>query len=329
MTRVLVKQLQSLPDGPVSVSGWVETVRDQKKVQFVILRDETGAVQLVNPATRPAGRTGRGRRTAGRRRPRTHRHDLGADDGHLPHRARRAQARRARQARRCRDQGRLARDRRARPARDADRGRQRPGQAHGLALPRPAPAPQQPHLPGADDPRARDAHVVDRARLHRDPLPQADVVGIRVQRRAVRPRVLRRADRLPRAEPAVLQADGAVGRLRQDLRDRRRLPRRPVVHEPPRHRVHEHRRRDQLDRLARGRRAHAGGAPRLSRSARSPTSTVPRSRSCSASPSRPRPSRSRASPWPRRTTSSPPAATRSPAPTATSTPRASVRSRRT
>lgn len=36
------------------MSGWVETVRDQKRVQFVILRDETGAVQLVNPATRPA-----------------------------------------------------------------------------------------------------------------------------------------------------------------------------------------------------------------------------------------------------------------------------------
>ncbi|WJM16428.1 aspartate--tRNA(Asn) ligase [Microbacterium arborescens] len=51
--RVLVQQLQARPDGPVSVSGWVETVRDQKKVQFVILRDETGAVQLVNPATRP------------------------------------------------------------------------------------------------------------------------------------------------------------------------------------------------------------------------------------------------------------------------------------
>ncbi len=48
----MVKQLHDLPDGPVSVSGWVETVRDQKKVQFVILRDETGAVQLVNPATR-------------------------------------------------------------------------------------------------------------------------------------------------------------------------------------------------------------------------------------------------------------------------------------
>ncbi|MCT9003248.1 aspartate--tRNA(Asn) ligase [Microbacterium memoriense] len=51
--RVLVDQLQSREDGPVSISGWVETVRDQKKVQFVILRDETGAVQLVNPATRP------------------------------------------------------------------------------------------------------------------------------------------------------------------------------------------------------------------------------------------------------------------------------------
>ena len=52
--RVLFNQLKGLSDGPVSVSGWVETVRDQKKVQFVILRDETGAVQLVNPATRPA-----------------------------------------------------------------------------------------------------------------------------------------------------------------------------------------------------------------------------------------------------------------------------------
>ncbi|TDN91866.1 aspartate--tRNA(Asn) ligase [Microbacterium sp. BK668] len=53
--RVLVEQLQGLADGPVVVSGWVETVRDQKKVQFVILRDETGAVQLVNPATRELG----------------------------------------------------------------------------------------------------------------------------------------------------------------------------------------------------------------------------------------------------------------------------------
>ncbi|MFF1635473.1 aspartate--tRNA(Asn) ligase [Leifsonia sp. NPDC058248] len=47
--RVLIKDLAASPDGPVTVAGWVETVRDQKKVQFVVLRDETGAVQLVNP----------------------------------------------------------------------------------------------------------------------------------------------------------------------------------------------------------------------------------------------------------------------------------------
>ncbi|ODA90910.1 aspartate--tRNA(Asp/Asn) ligase [Leifsonia xyli subsp. xyli] len=49
--RSLIKDLADLPDGPVSVAGWVETVRDQKKVQFVVLRDESGAVQLVNPRT--------------------------------------------------------------------------------------------------------------------------------------------------------------------------------------------------------------------------------------------------------------------------------------
>ncbi|WIE53706.1 aspartate--tRNA(Asn) ligase [Curtobacterium sp. MCBD17_003] len=50
--RTRIADLAALPDGPVTVGGWVETVRDQKKVQFVVLRDETGAVQLVNPAVR-------------------------------------------------------------------------------------------------------------------------------------------------------------------------------------------------------------------------------------------------------------------------------------
>lgn len=45
----MIKDLAATPEGVVSVSGWVETVRDQKKVQFVVLRDESGAVQLVNP----------------------------------------------------------------------------------------------------------------------------------------------------------------------------------------------------------------------------------------------------------------------------------------
>ena len=53
-SRTLIRDLSALPNGEeVTVSGWVDTVRDQKKVQFVILHDESGAVQLVNPASRP------------------------------------------------------------------------------------------------------------------------------------------------------------------------------------------------------------------------------------------------------------------------------------
>ncbi len=51
--RTLISDLAPLPDGPVAVAGWVEVVRDQKKVQFLVLRDESGAVQLVRP--RPEG----------------------------------------------------------------------------------------------------------------------------------------------------------------------------------------------------------------------------------------------------------------------------------
>ena len=52
VTRSTVSSLSARADGEVIVSGWVDTVRDQKAVQFVILRDETGAVQLVNKAVR-------------------------------------------------------------------------------------------------------------------------------------------------------------------------------------------------------------------------------------------------------------------------------------
>ncbi|WP_167726466.1 aspartate--tRNA(Asn) ligase [Cryobacterium sp. TMT3-29-2] len=55
--RILIKNLAALDNGPVTVSGWVDTVRDQKKVQFVVLRDESGAVQLVNPRTTDADGT--------------------------------------------------------------------------------------------------------------------------------------------------------------------------------------------------------------------------------------------------------------------------------
>ncbi|MBB5633383.1 aspartyl-tRNA synthetase [Cryobacterium mesophilum] len=52
--RTLIKNLAASSDGPVTVSGWVDTVRDQKKVQFVVLRDESGALQLVHPRAEDA-----------------------------------------------------------------------------------------------------------------------------------------------------------------------------------------------------------------------------------------------------------------------------------
>jgi nondiscriminating aspartyl-tRNA synthetase len=56
-SRTPIKHLAALDDGTVRVSGWVDTVRDQKKVQFVVLRDESGALQLVHPraAAEPDG----------------------------------------------------------------------------------------------------------------------------------------------------------------------------------------------------------------------------------------------------------------------------------
>jgi aspartyl-tRNA synthetase len=53
-TRTPIKYLAPLDDGEVTVSGWVDTVRDQKKVQFVVLRDESGALQLVHPRSEEA-----------------------------------------------------------------------------------------------------------------------------------------------------------------------------------------------------------------------------------------------------------------------------------
>ncbi|THG31062.1 aspartate--tRNA(Asn) ligase [Naasia lichenicola] len=57
--RTLIKNLAAREDGAVTVSGWVETIRDQKKVQFVILRDESGSLQLVRPRPEPDAETGK------------------------------------------------------------------------------------------------------------------------------------------------------------------------------------------------------------------------------------------------------------------------------
>ncbi len=47
--RTLVKDLAARTDGPVTLGGWVEKLRDQKRIQFIILRDETGDVQVTYP----------------------------------------------------------------------------------------------------------------------------------------------------------------------------------------------------------------------------------------------------------------------------------------
>jgi nondiscriminating aspartyl-tRNA synthetase len=52
LERKLINSLQSSEDGPVTIGGWVETLRDQKRIQFIIIRDETGSVQVTYP--RPA-----------------------------------------------------------------------------------------------------------------------------------------------------------------------------------------------------------------------------------------------------------------------------------
>lgn len=47
--RTLIKDLAARPDGQVILGGWVEKLRDQKRIQFIILRDETGDVQVTYP----------------------------------------------------------------------------------------------------------------------------------------------------------------------------------------------------------------------------------------------------------------------------------------
>lgn len=47
VARTFIADLKSHLDERVELRGWVHAVRDQKRVQFVVLRDETGLVQLV------------------------------------------------------------------------------------------------------------------------------------------------------------------------------------------------------------------------------------------------------------------------------------------
>ena len=52
LNRHTIASLAAQADGPVTIGGWVETLRDQKRIQFIIIRDESGSVQVTYP--RPA-----------------------------------------------------------------------------------------------------------------------------------------------------------------------------------------------------------------------------------------------------------------------------------
>jgi aspartyl-tRNA synthetase len=47
VTRALIAQLPQMIGERVAIRGWAQSVRDQKRVQFVIVRDQTGLVQVV------------------------------------------------------------------------------------------------------------------------------------------------------------------------------------------------------------------------------------------------------------------------------------------
>lgn len=49
LNRSKISELKSQKDGPVTIGGWVETLRDQKRIQFIIIRDESGSVQVTYP----------------------------------------------------------------------------------------------------------------------------------------------------------------------------------------------------------------------------------------------------------------------------------------
>lgn len=54
MKRTLIKQLGSNNGETVRICGWVETLRDQKRMQFLIVRDHTGSAQVVHEKVKNA-----------------------------------------------------------------------------------------------------------------------------------------------------------------------------------------------------------------------------------------------------------------------------------
>lgn len=53
MPRTLVAELKDHLDSTVELRGWAQAIRDQKSMQFLVLRDETGLAQLILPKQDP------------------------------------------------------------------------------------------------------------------------------------------------------------------------------------------------------------------------------------------------------------------------------------
>ena len=48
MERTFIKDLRGKVGETVKLQGWLQTLRDQKKIQFLILRDPTGLAQVAH-----------------------------------------------------------------------------------------------------------------------------------------------------------------------------------------------------------------------------------------------------------------------------------------
>ena len=48
MARTLIRELGSQPDETVTVHGWITTLRRQRRMQFAVLRDHTGLLQIAH-----------------------------------------------------------------------------------------------------------------------------------------------------------------------------------------------------------------------------------------------------------------------------------------
>jgi nondiscriminating aspartyl-tRNA synthetase len=53
VTRTLIAELPEKVGRQATIRGWVHAIRDQKRMQFVIVRDETGLAQVVLPKEEP------------------------------------------------------------------------------------------------------------------------------------------------------------------------------------------------------------------------------------------------------------------------------------